>query len=64
MDEIRSAVDAGDTVHWQSEAYRVVRDSLGRYLITCQLANGSCIALTWADNKTLNGKEEEFYMAP
>ena len=60
--EIKQAVDEGKTVHWSSEAYVVIKDSKGQYLIKC-IPNNHCIGLTWADGKTLNGKEEDFYEA-
>ena len=62
LSEIKQAVDEGKTVHWYCEIYVVIKDSKGQYLITCVL-NNYCIGLTWADGKTLNGKEEEFYEA-
>jgi hypothetical protein len=45
MAEIKSAVDAGRTVHIANEGYLVHRDELGQYLIT-YLPNGSTIGLT------------------
>jgi hypothetical protein len=62
VDEIKSAVDAGKTVYWSNPGYKVIKDSIGQYLI-CFTPNKSCIGLTWTDGVTLNGKEEEFYVA-
>lgn len=59
--EIKRAVADGLAVCWCSKNYRVVRDSIGQYLIRCS-NNGDCIALTWADEKTLNGRESEFFV--
>ena len=59
--EIKEAIANGETVHWKSSAYQVIKDNKGQYLIKC--INGSCIGLTWADNVTLNGEEEDFYKA-
>lgn len=61
-DEIRAAVDAGHTVHWSNTGYKVVKDTLGQYLIECQ-GNGHCIGLTWADGVTLNGDPGAFWIA-
>ena len=57
--EIKAAITAGKKVHWHNSAYEVIKDSKDQYLI--RHTNGSCIGLTWADDVTLNGKEEEFY---
>lgn len=53
-EDIRCAVDAGETVYSESEAYQVIKDSLGQYLIKCEF-NGHCIGLTHQDGYTLNG---------
>jgi hypothetical protein len=60
LDEIKQAVDRGETVHHQSPHYVVVKDSLGEYLIKCP-SNDYCIGLTWQDGVTMNGKPEEFF---
>lgn len=60
LEEIKAAVDAGQTVHWSSRGYVVVKDSLGRYHIKF-ITNGHCIGLTWADGLTMNGRPEEFF---
>lgn len=62
LTEIKRAVDDGLTVCWCGKNYRVVRDSIGEYLIRCT-NNGDCISLTWADGETLNGAENEFFTA-
>lgn len=61
LDEIKTAVDAGDTVHWANTAYTVIKDSLGQYLIVCS-DNDDSIALTWNDGVTLNGYEDQFFL--
>jgi hypothetical protein len=58
LEEIKEAVLAGRTVHWQSESYEVVYIA-GKWLIRCG-RNKHCIGLTWSDNVTLNGREEDF----
>jgi hypothetical protein len=60
LSEIKSAVDAGRSVCWANDAYRLIRDDCGNYGILC-LQNFSYIGLTWRDNVTLNGKEAEFF---
>ena len=56
LDEIKKAVDEGRFVYWGNEAYKVIKDDVGQYLIKCTL-NGDLIGLTWRDGVTLNGKE-------
>ena len=59
--QIKSAVNQGKVVHWSNEAYTVIKDKLGQYLIKCD-SNNHCIGLTWDDDVTLNGEEEDFYI--
>ena len=61
LEQIKSAVDAGQTVHWASDRYSVIHDSKGQWLIKCD--NGYCIGLTWRDGVTMNGEPHEFYAA-
>lgn len=44
LKEIKQAVEEGKTVCWATPAYRVIRDSIGQYLIVC-LLNEHCIGL-------------------
>lgn len=60
--EIKAAVDAGKSVHWANEGYRVHRDSLGQYLITF-VPNGSTIGLTDRSRRRLNGAEADFFIS-
>jgi len=60
--EIKSAVDAGKSVHWANEGYRVHKDDLGQYLIT-YLPNGSTIGLTGRSDERLNGDEADFFIS-
>jgi hypothetical protein len=60
--EIKTAVDAGKSVHWSNEGYVVRKDRLGRYLIFFE-PNGSAIGLTDQSGCRLNGQEEEFFLA-
>lgn len=62
LDEIKAAVESGKTVHWASTAYRVIKDSIGQWLIICD-HNRSCIGLTWMDGVTVNGRPDEFFIA-
>ena len=59
--EIKAAVDAGKSVHWANEGYRVHRDGLGQYLITF-VPNDSTIGLTDRSGKQLNGAEADFFI--
>lgn len=61
LSEIKTAVDAGKTVHWASSRYVVTNYKGLGYLIS-DLYNGSCTGLTWRDGVTLNGKECEFFI--
>jgi len=60
--EIKTAVDAGQRVHWSNETYLVHRDNLGQYLIT-YVPNGSTIGLTCRSGHRLNGAEAEFFVS-
>ena len=62
FEDIKAAVDAGQTVHWANTGYVVHKDRLGQYLIT-YVANDSCIGLTDRSGHRLNGKETEFFIA-
>jgi predicted RecA/RadA family phage recombinase len=60
--EIKQAINNGKKVYWSSKAYQVIKDKNNEYFIKCTL-NEHCIGLTWADNTTLNGKEEDFFIS-
>jgi len=62
LEEIKAAIDAGQTVHWANTGYRVHKDSLGQYLITFE-PNGSTIGLIDWSGQRLNGDEAEFFNA-
>jgi hypothetical protein len=59
LQEIKDAVENGQTVHVETDAYRVVKDHIGQWFIHCTL-NDHYIGLTWTDKTTLNGKN--FYV--
>jgi hypothetical protein len=61
VSDIKKAVDSGLSVYHNNNAYKVIKDQLGQYLIYCTL-NGYTIGLTWRDNKTLNGKINDFFI--
>jgi hypothetical protein len=74
VEEIKAAVDEGKTVCWGHEGYEAQKfesksldpDTLQsipykKYEIVC-LSNNHMIGLTWADETTLNGKEEDFFV--
>ena len=58
--EILRAVDKGLPVHWQNPGYVVERPMNRGDCVIRSLSTGNFIGLTWADGRTLNGKEEEF----
>lgn len=60
LKEIKTAINNGQTVYWNSGLYEVRKGQDGDYYIFCT-SNGSAIGLTWMDGVTLNGKEEEFF---
>ena len=49
LDEIKAAVDAGQTVHWANTGYVVHKDRLGQYLIT-YVPNGIAQSKDAAEN--------------
>ena len=63
LQEIKAAVMAGQTVHWETSAYVVeYAPAIDRFLIRCTI-NDSCIGLTWQDGTTMNGREDQFFVA-
>lgn len=66
LQEIKDAVDAGETVYWTNSSYSVIKDSGGQYLIGYAPKSGfqNYIGLTHADGVTLNGYEHQFYIGP
>ena len=61
VQEIKSAVDRGEKVYWSNCGYEVIKDDIGQYLIHCTMNDYYC-GLTWADDVTLNGDENEFFI--
>jgi len=62
IEDIKTAVDAGKSVHWANTGYVVRKDRLGQYLIV-YLPNGSTIGLTNRAGTQLNGAEDSFSIA-
>jgi len=64
LQEIKSAVDAGKTVHWAHSGYTVIKDKFARYLIAWHRGerDEDFIGLTHQDNVTMNGQEADFYI--
>jgi len=63
LNEIKEAVLAGKTVHWKNHGYRVIyAPKLNDFLIRFAY-NDDCIGLTWVDGVTMNGEEEDFFVA-
>lgn len=62
LEEIKTAVDNGESVYWATENYRIIKDKLNQYLIHSQ-SNDYYIGLTWQDGVTMNGEPEQFFKA-
>lgn len=60
--EIKAAVEAGQTVHWKNSGYVVIKDKFGQFLVKFT-RNDSCVGLTSDDGLTLNGDEDDFFVA-
>ena len=60
LEQIKAAVKSGQRVCWAAPNY-VVACRNDVWTIRCT-SNGHCIGLTWADDVTINGKEEDFYI--
>ena len=58
LEEIKTAVDAGNRVHWANSGYVVTCDGLGHTFSR----NGSAIGLTSRDGTRLNGRPDEFFI--
>ena len=65
LEEIKNAVRNGKTVFVGNMGYKVVchvfKDKSEQWLIACT-SNDYAIGLTWQDGKTLNDKEENFFI--
>lgn len=61
LQEIKTAVMNGKTVHWANTSYVVICDKHNQWLIHCP-SNGYTIGLTWEDGVTMNGKESDFFI--
>jgi hypothetical protein len=59
--QIKSAVEAGKSVHWSHDGYSVIKDKLDRFLIVCH-RNDAAWGLTWTDGVTMNESESNFYI--
>jgi hypothetical protein len=60
LDEIKAAVEAGQTVHWASTSYFVIRDRIGQWLVKNSF-NDYVWGLTGTDG-TLSDKPEKFFL--
>ena len=60
VQEIKQAVDNGKTVLWKDCGYEVIKSN-DDYFIKCR-SNNHMIGLTWSDDVTLNGKEEDYLL--
>jgi hypothetical protein len=63
LDQIKTAVDNGQTVHWASENYVIIKDKFDQYLVHSQ-CNDVYWGLTHRDNVTVNCNDpSEFFIA-
>ena len=70
LQQIKQALAIGLPVHWMDDSHIVKpqgtqypNDSrIAKNDLIVSLATGYAIGLTWADNKTLNGKESDFFI--
>ena len=62
LEEIKSAVKSGQTVHWANSNYRVIQSKGGGWLVICD-DNQHCIGLTHRDGVTMNGEPEDFFLS-
>ena len=60
LNEIKKAVDNNENVYWSNKGYQVKKYNNDYYIVFS--ANQNMIGLTWADNITINGKEEDFFI--
>jgi hypothetical protein len=60
LEQIKSAVLNGKTVHWKNESYEVGQ-MLDYWHIAC-VHNANYIGLTHQDGVTMNGQPEDFYI--
>lgn len=68
LQEIKQAIRGGKRVCWSNIGYEVINPSGAKenpddeqWLIRCTM-NNHCIGLTWRDEVTMNGKEEDFFI--
>jgi hypothetical protein len=65
LEEIKAAVNKGKKVFWSNSLYEVKKgvypSGNEHWDIVCR-SNGHSIGLTWTDEKTMNGKEDDFYI--
>lgn len=59
VQEIKQAVDNGKTVCWENPTYKVIKSNDDYFI---KHHSGHIIGLTWSDDITLNGKEEDFFI--
>ena len=63
LKEIKNAIDAGKTVCWANDNYRVIKGRLG-YLIGWDIGGRgeNYTSLVQKDGVSLNGRSEDFYI--
>jgi hypothetical protein len=62
LNEIKTAVENGETVHWENPGYRVIKDRIGQWLVHCTI-NDHYVGLTTQDGELREGEAKGFYIA-
>lgn len=60
--QIEAALSEGLLVCWQTPSYEVIRGAKDGKLYIRSRATSHCIRLLGADNVTMNGAEDDFYV--
>ena len=61
LEEIKSAIQKGQTVNYKNSGAEVQKTKAGQYHIVT-LFNNYRIGLTWANGVTVNGKPDDFFI--
>ena len=60
LSDIKFALKIGRKVFWKNDNYKVIKDSVGQYLIISQ-CNGYCVGLTDAKGQLIDQPETFYY---
>lgn len=58
LEQIKQAISDGKTVYWSTLSYIVIKVNNDYFIKNDRYL----IGLVWADGKTLNGKQEDFFI--